>query len=138
MFNILSLLNRQLKRILEKIERDRNYKLNFGLIGIVVIQKAIDTYLTYKALEEDENFVELNPFMKRIIRNKPLVYFLNGLYGETLLSLNYLAKKVGDHYNYPDLNKVATVGLGINILGNFYVIGRNLYALREMRERAKI
>ncbi len=117
------------------IEENKLYLANYGLVGVNAIEKVIDLYLTYKGMELDENFVELNPFMKDIVHNKPLTYFLSCLYVAGLGGLNYGAKRMADSLKFDDLNKVATTGLVINIIGNLFVIGSNWEALKNLKRR---
>lgn len=115
------------------IEENKIYLANYGLVGANGILKLLDLYLTYKGIELDPNFVELNPFMKNIVHNKPLTYFLSGLYVTGLAGLNYGAKKLADSLKCQDLNKVATAGLVMNIIGNLFIIGNNWDSLRELK-----
>ena len=117
------------------IEENKIYLANYGLVGVNAIEKIIDLYLTYKGMELDPNFVELNPFMKDIVHNKPLTYFLSGLYVAVLGGLNYGAKKLAKSLEFDDLNKVATTGLVVNIIGNLFVIGNNWEALKILKKR---
>lgn len=114
-------------------EKDKTYLINCGLVGINAVEKAIDLYLTYKGIELDPNFVEYNPIMRNIVHNKPLTYLVNSSYVGVLAGLNYGAKRLADSLKYQDLNKVATAGLIINIIGNLFVIGNNLESLRELK-----
>lgn len=75
------------------IEENKIYLINYGLVGINGIEKIIDLYLTYKGIELDPNFVELNPFTKDIVHNKPLTYLVSSLYIAILTGLNYGTKK---------------------------------------------
>lgn len=115
------------------IEENKIYLANYGLVGANGALKLLDLYLTYKGMELDPNFMELNPFMKDIVHNKPLIYFLNGLYVAILAGLNYGAKKMTNHLEFDDLNKVATTGLVISIISNLFVIGSNWEALKKLK-----
>lgn len=119
------------------IEENKIYLANYGLVGVNGALKLLDLYLTYKGMELDPNFVERNPFMKNIVRNKPLTYLVSSLYIGVLAGLNYGAKKLSNSLKYQDLNKVATTGLVINILGNLYVIGSNRESLRALKNKTR-
>lgn len=114
-------------------DKDKTYFINYGLVGINAIEKAIDLYLTYKGMELDPNFVEYNPIMRNIVHNKPLTYLVSSLYVGVLAGLNYGAKKLADSLKFDGLNKVATTGLVMNIIGNLFIIGKNLESLRELK-----
>ena len=117
------------------VEENKIYLANYGLVGINAIEKLIDLYLTYKGMELDPNFVERNPFMKDIVHNKPLTYFLSGLYVAGLAGLNYGTKKLADSLKCQDLNKVATTGLVISTIINLFVIGKNWESLKALKYR---
>ena len=42
---------------------------------------------------------------------------------------------MADSLKFDDLNKVATTGLVINIIGNLFVIGSNWEALKNLKRR---
>ena len=118
-------------------EKDKTYLINYGLVGTNGILKIIDLYLTYKGMELDPNFVEYNPIMRKIVHNKPLTYLVSSLYIGVLTGLNYGAKKLADSLKYQGLNKVATAGLIMNIIGNLFVIGHNWESLRYLKLKNK-
>lgn len=100
--------------------------LNHGLIGIITLQRILDIFLTYKAMEiNKEKFIELNPFMKDLLKNKPLIYLLNIGYIIGLETLNYVANKI-------EMKKVATAGLSLSILQQCIVLLNNYNNLREL------
>ncbi len=127
-----------MKKEYEKyIEENKIYLANYGLVGANGVLKLLDLYLTYKGMELDPNFVERNPFMKDIVRNKPLTYLVSSLYIGVLAGLNYGANRIAKSLKFDDLNKIATGGLVINILGNLYVIGSNWESLRALKNKTR-
>jgi len=120
------------------MRNDEIYLLNYGLVGINGITKIIDLYLTYRGMELDPNFVEYNPIMRKIIHNKLLTYLISTGYVGFLAGLNYLTKKIAEYAKYDDLNKIATFGLGFNLIINLYIIFRNLNTLRNIKNNKKV
>ena len=55
-----------------------------------------------------------------------------------LASLNYLAYKAGKYFNYKNMNKIATAGLGVSMLMNLYVILENLKSIFHLKWKPKL